>query len=286
MSECTAGRIIPAVSTTGIDWDEAADGWSKRADGIRELGMPVSAWMIDAAALHPGARLLELACGPGDTGFLAAELIQPGGTLMSSDSSERMLDVARARAAAQGIDNVEFRALMLEWIDLPAASVDVILCRWGLMLVDDPAAAAKECRRVLAPGGRFTLAVWNNPALNPWATVPTESLVALGHAEPPDRSAPGMFALADTERLDDLLADAGFVERRIEPVALERVYESLGEWLAETLDLSVPFGRAWEQLSDEQRTALTDQIRERAAPFTGVDGSVRLPGSSLAAVAS
>ena len=79
--------------------------------------MPVSTWMIDHLALQPGMRVLELAAGPGDTGFLAAELIKPGGMLISSDATEAMLEIARGRARQMGIDNVEFRQLELEWID-------------------------------------------------------------------------------------------------------------------------------------------------------------------------
>jgi SAM-dependent methyltransferase len=271
--------------SSGIDWDAAADGWGKRADALRDVAMPLSVWMIGAAELHPGARVLELAAGPGDTGFLAAELIQPGGTLISSDLSEGMLNVARARAERQRVDNVEFKQLSLEWIDLPTASVDAILCRWGLMLIDDPAAAAQECRRVLAPGGRLVVAVWDRPELNPWATIPTDALVKLGLAPAPDRSAPGMFRLADGARLDELLADAGFVERRIEPVSIDREYPSLDTWIAEMLDMSGGFGRVWNDLDDAQRNELTRELGDRVKPFITADGGMLLPGSSLAALA-
>jgi SAM-dependent methyltransferase len=92
-------------------WERAAAGWGKRADRVRDWGMPVSVAMIDALVLQPGQRILELAAGPGDTGFMAAELIQPGGTLISSDGAEAMVEVARQRAAEAGIDNVEFSSV-------------------------------------------------------------------------------------------------------------------------------------------------------------------------------
>ena len=111
---------------------------------------------------------------------MAAELIVPGGTLICSDGAEAMLDVARERAAAQGIYNVEFRQLELEWIDLPTADVDAVLCRWGIMLVVDSETAAQEIRRVLKPGGRAALAVWDEPARNPWTTVGVTRWPSLG----------------------------------------------------------------------------------------------------------
>jgi SAM-dependent methyltransferase len=271
--------------SSGIDWDAAAAGWGRQADALRDFAMPVSVWMIDAAALHPGARVLELAAGPGDTGFLAAELIRPGGTLICSDGSAAMLEVARSRAERQAVANVEFKELLLEWIDLPTASVDVILCRWGLMLIDDPAAAAQECRRVLAPGGRLAVAVWDRPQLNSWATIPTDALVDLGLAPAPDRNAPGMFALADPAALDELLAGAGFVERRIEPVGIERAYTSVDAWISEMLDCSGGFRRAWDGLDDGQRRRLTAEMSDRLKPFGTAGGGLVLPGSSLAAQA-
>jgi len=191
-------------------WERSATGWGNRADRIRDWGMPVSVTMVDALALQPGDRVLELAAGPGDTGFMAAELIAPGGILISSDGAEAMLDVARERAQAAGLKNVEFRQLELEWIDMDAASVDAILCRWGIMLIVDPAAAATEIRRVLRPGGRAAFAVWDDSARNPWATIPGRVMIELGHTEPPDPQAPGMFALAAPGRLSELLEDAGF----------------------------------------------------------------------------
>ena len=84
-------------------WGRAAAGWAKHGQLMREFGMPVSAWMIEHADLQPGQRVLELAAGPGETGFLAAELIRPGGTLISTDATEEMLVVARARAQELGV---------------------------------------------------------------------------------------------------------------------------------------------------------------------------------------
>ncbi len=133
-------------------WGRAAAGWGKRALRVREFGLPVSAWMLDHVGLQPGFRVLELAAGPGETGFLAAELIRPGGSLVCSDATEEMLEVARARASELGIENVEFKRIELEWIDLETASVDVVLCKWGLMFAVDPEAALREIRRVLRPG--------------------------------------------------------------------------------------------------------------------------------------
>jgi SAM-dependent methyltransferase len=264
-------------------WEQAAAGWGKRAGHVRDMGMPVSMWMIEQLGLQPGQRVLELAAGPGDTGFLAAELIQPGGTLVCTDAAEAMLEVARARAGELGIANVEFLRLELEWIDLPTASVDAILCRWGIMLSVDPAAAMGETRRVLRPGGRLALAVWDDSSRNPWATIPGRALLNLGHADPPDPNAPGMFALAEPGRLQDMLESAGFVDVLVQAVELDRTHESLDDYLGETLDLSRMFADVFGGLPEAAQAEVRAEVASLAAPFIRSDGSLSLPGSSLVA---
>lgn len=268
-------------------WEQAASGWGRRAERIREWGMPVSAAMVDALDLQAGERVLELAAGPGDTGFLAAELIAPGGTLICSDGAEAMLAVARERAQQLGITNVEFRQLELEWIDLEAASVDAALVRWGIMLVVDPEAAAREIRRVLRPGGRVALAVWDAAARNPWATISQRVMLELGYIEaPPDPDAPGMFRLADPERLRDLLEGAGLQEVTIRPVALERRYATADAYVEETAEVSPIFAAMFSKLSDRHRAEVMAAMAAEAEPYTADDGSLSLPGSSLVASAA
>jgi SAM-dependent methyltransferase len=267
-------------------WDGASKGWGRQADRTHGSALPISEWMVDHAAPGPGESVLELAAGPGDTGFMAAQRIAPGGTLICSDASQGMLDVARERAVEQGVTNVEFKQLQLEWIDLATATVDVILCRWGLMLTIDPAAAMRECRRVLKPGGRLAAAVWDTPDANPWATVLQRVIVELGHAEPPSPGGPGMFALSREGLLAELLAEAGFFDIIVEPVAIVRQYSGVLDWIGETRDLSQQFGSVWGSLSDPERQELRERVAEAAAPYTAEEGSITLPGSSLAVAAS
>jgi ubiquinone/menaquinone biosynthesis C-methylase UbiE len=267
-------------------WEQAAAGWGRMADQVRDWGLDLSAKMVDALALQPGQRVLELAAGPGDTGFMAAELVAPGGTLICSDGAEAMLEVARQRAAAQGIRNVEFRQLELEWIDLPTAEVDAVLCRWGIMLVVDSEAAAQEIRRVLKPGGRAALAVWDEPARNPWTTISSQALIDLGFAAPPDPSEPGMFKLAGDGVLRELLLTAGMIDVQVTPVAMERRFDSVDQYLAETLAMSSRFRSTYRELDLDQQNELKRRIGRDVKPFAASDGSLALPGSSLVAVAS
>jgi SAM-dependent methyltransferase len=265
-------------------WEHAAAGWGRRAQRVRDWGMPVSTWLIEQLSLQPGHRLLELAAGPGDTGFLAAELIAPGGTLISSDATQAMVQVARERANEVGVRGVsmEFKQLEIEWIDLPTASVDAIVCRWAYMLTVDPAAGMREARRVLAPGGRFALAVWDRAEQNPWATIPTEAIVQGGYMDPPDRGASaGIFSLGDPEKLREMVEEAGFVDVLVEAIDVMRVYDAFEDFWEETLELSPDLEAALQRLTPEQQDDVGRRARALAEPFTDGAGAVHLPGVSL-----
>jgi len=266
-------------------WEEAASGWIRRQDAIRSLGAPVSGWMLDAVALRPGGRVLELAAGLGETGMLAAELIGPSGRVIVSDQAEAMLAGARARAAELGLANVEFQVLGAEWIDLPLASVDAVLCRWGYMLLADPGAALGETRRVLRPGGKVALAVWDAIERNPWAPMPMLQLID-GEPASSAASTPGPFALADGERVRELLAEAGFTEIDVQALDIEQRHDSFDAFWETSLDISRGFHDAVLSRPAEEVAELRGALVAHLAGYTAEDGTLAIPGRTLVASAT
>lgn len=275
-------RAHRAASLQG--WEESAAGWIARQEKIRELSEPVSHWMIDAVELHPGQRVLELAAGLGETGFLAAELVAPTGGVITSDQADGMLDGARRRAGELGLTNVEFQVLNAEWIDLPVASVDAVLCRWGYMLMADPAVALAETRRVLRPGGHVALAVWDAIEHNPWARAPAAELIERGLLQPPEPGTPGPFALSDRLRVRELLVGAGFQEVWVERLRLTHRTASFDEFWETTLDISRSFHDAVLGRRPAEIEKIRASLAKRLEQFQATDGAFEIPMRALVAV--
>src|SRR5215218_1076485 len=218
-------------------WSSVAPNWGEQADFVDRRGAGMTARLLEMAALQPGERVLELACGPGGLGLAAAERVAPGGEVVLSDVAAEMTAIASARAEAIGLDNVATFELDLERIDQPDGSYDLVLCREGLMFAADPALAAGEIRRVLRPGGRVAIAVWGPRERNPWLGVVLDSVSAQLDRPVPPPGVPGPFSLDDAGRLAALLAEAGLTDVAVADLPAPMRVGSFEEWWARTCAL-------------------------------------------------
>lgn len=263
-------------------WEQGAAGWSARRRAFQQAALPVSRWMVDAIDPQAGQTVLELAAGPGDTGFIAAERLKPGGKLISTDGAEAMVAVARERAGELGLmDMVDAKPMEAEWIDLETATVDAVLCRWGYMLLADPETALRETRRVLRSEGRVAFAVWDTREVNPLLSAPSAVVVELGLAEGADPGQPGPFALCDREQVADLTATAGFQDIVVDAVDMTFAFASLDDVWEHQRDLSPTLNTATAGMSPSDHYRLRDAFDARLAAYVDADGAVAVPGRTL-----
>jgi SAM-dependent methyltransferase len=224
---------------------------------------------------QPGQRILELGTGIGETGRAVAERVGPEGEVVLTDQAEPMLELARRHS--EGVANVSFRVADAHATGLDAESFDGVVARFVVMLVERPADALAEARRVLRPGGRLAFAVWASAPENPWGSTIGRTMVQLGLAEPPEPDTPGPFRLADAERVRSLVTAAGFDEATVDDVPIVQRYASFDEFWDVTRDVAMSLREALGRLPAEDGARLRSAVEEALAPFAG-QGGLEIPG--------
>jgi SAM-dependent methyltransferase len=268
-------------------WRAVAAGWERQRPLFWDATRVVSERLVELLDPKPGEMILELASGPGDTGFLAVPRLRPGGKLLSTDGAPEMLETARRRAAelSLGDDEVSFAVEDAAALSLGDSSVDGVLCRWGVMLVPDMDAAASEIHRVLRPGGRAAIAVWADPAENDWMTAPGRSALELGVAERPDPGSPGPFRLSPEGSLPTLLERVGLEVEVVEDVPLTWRAPTLADWWDVARDTSRSLALILERITSAEAQAVRAGAERRLERYVQPDGTLAVPGLARVALA-
>jgi SAM-dependent methyltransferase len=277
---------IEAHEKSKATWDAMAPGWEEYRDYMWKTTRHVAEWLVDNVDAKPGDTILDLAGGPGENGFLAAERVGDDGKVIETDFAPQMVDVAQRRVKDLGLSTVENRVLNAEDMDLADDSVDGIICRWGFMLMQDPASAMAECRRVLKDGRRMTLSVWGGPEKNPWVTVTGMTMVQLGHQPSGDPFGPGgMFSLADHDTLRKMLNTAGFDTVEIEEMPVDWPHASFEAGWHFMTRVAGAIAAAVKEFPPDEVERLRTALMENLEPFRTGDG-YSTPGVTINAVVS
>jgi ubiquinone/menaquinone biosynthesis C-methylase UbiE len=196
---------------TAANWASRAEVWDEWADRLAKFAEPLNQPLIEAAAVRPGARVLDLASGAGEPAIPLARLVGPAGEVVATDLVPEMMKGARRRARAEGLRNIRFERADMEALPFAEASFDAVTCRIGLMYAPDPLKALQEALRVLKPGGRAAFLVWGPHADNTHFQVCDAVLEHVMGIEPHE----GAFSptrLGDEGRLLGLFRAAGFAD--------------------------------------------------------------------------
>jgi ubiquinone/menaquinone biosynthesis C-methylase UbiE len=268
-------------------WGRAAAGWKKHDDRLVRQTAPVTQKLLELALIAPGSRVLDVACGTGEPAIPAARMVGAAGFVLATDMAPEMLEVAREKAAAEGLNNIEFRLVDGEELDVPPESFDAVTCRWGIMFMPEPLRFLHQARTALKPDGRIAVSVWGPPERNLFVSLPMGILRK--HYEgppPPDPTAPGsIFSFANEKKLEFVFEQAGFQSIRIDPLEVPMaVFESGREFLEYMTDIAGPFATILRQLPDKARQAAEEEII-KTAPQGNPEGKVSLNGYALLASA-
>jgi SAM-dependent methyltransferase len=271
-TEMSATPLVADPSNAGQvgawDGNEGAF-WTAQADRFDQTLASSYGPFLAAAAVREGDRVLDVGCGNGQSTRDCAR-VAANGSVLGVDLSSQMLGLARGRALAEGLTNVEFRHADAQIDPFESATFDVVISRMGSMFFGDPIAAFTNLRRALRPDGRLTLLTWQSVADNEWLTE-FRTALAVGRDLPtPPPGVPSPFALADPAHVTAILETAGFVDVSLvalrEPMSFGPSTDDAFEFVSQLT------GWMLNGLDDAGRAEALEALRTTIGEHTGRDG--------------
>ena len=244
-------------------WDRAAGHYTRY---WRVQLAPAQETLLAMAALTPGERVIDIACGTGLVSIPAARAVGPDGELLGTDLSDTMVESARAEAARADLSHARFERMGAEKLAVPDAAFDAALCALGLMYVPEPLEAAREMRRVLRPGGRAVAAVWGARDRCGWA-----GIFPVMDARVNTEVCPLFFRLGTGSTLARTFSAAGFADIDTVRISTRLEYESEEDALGAAF-AGGPVAMAYARFHDRTREEAHAAYLETIAPFRRGEG--------------
>jgi ubiquinone/menaquinone biosynthesis C-methylase UbiE len=219
---------------------------------VPALFKPWAEDLVEMAALRPGNRVLDIACGTGIVARIAARRLGGNGSVIGLDLSGPMLDAARASPEGATVEWQEGNAMKLPW---PDAAFDVAFCQQGLQFFPDRIVALREMHRVLTSGGRLALSVWGPIERSSGFTVLADALAQHIGPEAGALMNTGPFSLSHGSELRALIDEAGFQDISIHPAVKTIRFPSTDEFVLRYAAGSA-LGTAITNSNDDARAAL------------------------------
>ena len=264
-------------------WDAAAAGWARWSEFNDSADRHISERLVELAGVQPGSRVLDVAAGYGEPALTAARKAGPQGRVVATDISAEMLAFGRERAAAAGLTNVEFMQSDASSLDLPGASFDAAVSRWGIIFEPDADAAAGRIRGFLEPGARMAISSWGEPDRVPFLSLPMRTTMKRLGMPPPPPGTPGPLSRPTPAAIAALLEGGGFSDVAVEQDEVAYEFDSPEHFTAYIRAISATIRAMIEQHAGDAEEEASNAITKAAADAAGGSRPLRLSNAVLLA---
>jgi SAM-dependent methyltransferase len=266
------------------NWDDASKGWRDWSEFIDRSTAPVSERLVAMAGIEPGHRVLDVAAGYGEPSLTAAKVVGAQGEIVATDISAGMLAYGRERAAAAGLQNIEFIESDAASLNFEPGSFDAALSRWGIIFDPDGEGAAGRVRGFLKAGARMAISSWGPPERVPFIAVPMGTAMKLLEVPPPPPGTPGPLSRPTPAAIGGLLEGGGFAEVEIEELEVTFEYDSAEEFTRSTQEMIPPVTNMLKPHPPEVQQRVWQAVTDAARAHASEDGKVRFTNLVLVAV--
>jgi SAM-dependent methyltransferase len=254
-----------------------AEGWTRKAKTYDRLTGRATARLVvpllEAAGVQSGTRVLDVACGPG---HIAAAAAAKGAVPVGLDVAEGMVAVARARYT-----EIEFQRGDAERIPFADASFDAVVAGFVVNHLPRPERALGEFARVVRPGGRVAVTVWDRPGRMRLLGVLSEAVQGTEGVRDPSlpSGGPDAFRFAADAALAALLSGAGLAEAEVRSIAFEQEVADADELWEGLLAGSVRTAALIERQLEPVRRRIRAAVEKAVEPYRSETG-IALPVSA------
>jgi SAM-dependent methyltransferase len=263
------------------DWDAAAAGWKKWWPVFERSAQHVSDRLVELAGIKPGSRVLDVATGTGEPAVTAARRAGSTGRVIAIDQSPGMLAIARERAAASGITNIEFRESDAESLAIDEGDFDAAICRWGLMFMPDLVRTLTGLWARMADGGRLATSVWATADKVPLISLGADIVRKLANLPPPAPGTLEPMRLADTSILEGAMIQAGFQDIAIERLPVTFELDSPAGLIRFRGDVAPQFRQLLDHQAPDVRDRIIEEVTAAARAFTTPGGKLRMTNEAI-----
>ena len=262
-------------------WSASAPFWEKHREIIRQMFAPVTQALVEDAQVGSGHAVLDVATGPGEPALTVAALVGPEGKVFGIDPVPEMVAAGRRAADELGFTNAQFEVAFADRLPFPDDAFDAVISRFGVMFFPSPIDGVREMLRVLKPGRKLALAVWNFADRNPFHYAIWRIIERYADSPPTEPDAADAFRFASPGKLQDVLLKAGAIalsERLLQftiqaPVSVENFWTLRGEMSEKLRDQIATLSRA-------QLTEVRVQVLEALRKYS-TDGGMSFPAEVL-----
>lgn len=253
-----------------------ATAWSKWFPLIESGARDLTLSMLEHAVIAPGQHVLDVATGVGEPALTAADRVGPDGHVLGIDISSEMLSFAKNRAEEAVLNNIKFKVMDANSLDIPAGKFETVLFRWGLMFVDDLDATLRQLHSVLKSGGRISISVWASadevPSLSLAARVVHDTL----KLPAPNEGTKSAFALSDVKTLSKALSAAGFDQVAVKRIPVNFKFTSPEDYVAYRREVSTPLLAAMVGHNGDDQTLAWQAVARAVESYRSADGTIHM----------
>jgi enediyne biosynthesis protein CalE5 len=265
------------------DWDTASQGWREWSELIDASTSPVSKRLVELAGIKEGDRVIDIAAGYGEPSLTAAKVVGAEGSVVATDISAGMLAFGRERAAAAGVENIEFVESDASSLDFPSRTFDAAISRWGIIFEPEGEATAARVRGFLEPGARMAISSWGPPDRVPMISAPMMTVLQKLNVDPPPPGTPGPLSRPTHEAIGGLLQGGGFSDVEVEELEIDFEWDSPEVFTKFTQGIVAPITAMVSQQPQEVQEATWQAVTDAAAAHADDDGRIRMTNLVLLA---